>query len=125
MLVRSCIERCMEAGGILFGVNVGVGGSNLFCATNFKFAHELGCWTGQGTSGCILFQTGTGISDVKIAHGQLTDTIIWAKCGVFDTFHGKFFGGRSEEHTSELQSRFDLVCRLLLEKKKKDEIETS
>src|SRR6266513_404245 len=28
-------------------------------------------------------------------------------------------GPRSEEHTSELQSRFDLVCRLLLEKKKK------
>src|SRR5437868_10176818 len=28
-------------------------------------------------------------------------------------------GLRSEEHTSELQSRFDLVCRLLLEKKKK------
>src|SRR6266513_1371602 len=27
---------------------------------------------------------------------------------------------RSEEHTSELQSRFDLVCRLLLEKKKED-----
>src|SRR5699024_12441908 len=27
---------------------------------------------------------------------------------------------RSEEHTSELQSRFDLVCRLLLEKKNKD-----
>src|SRR5437868_12096477 len=33
------------------------------------------------------------------------------------------FRMRSEEHTSELQSRFDLVCRLLLEKKKKkDEI---
>src|SRR5207249_9626417 len=29
------------------------------------------------------------------------------------------YGKRSEEHTSELQSRFDLVCRLLLEKKKK------
>src|SRR5207249_7650879 len=28
---------------------------------------------------------------------------------------------RSEEHTSELQSRFDLVCRLLLEKKKSNE----
>src|SRR5207249_9490285 len=27
--------------------------------------------------------------------------------------------GRSEEHTSELQSRFELVCRLLFEKKKK------
>src|SRR5207249_11072885 len=31
----------------------------------------------------------------------------------------KMDGIRSEEHTSELQSRFDLVCRLLLEKKKK------
>src|SRR5438874_3485561 len=32
--------------------------------------------------------------------------------------HGE---ARSEEHTSELQSRRDLVCRLLLEKKKKKE----
>src|SRR2546421_3594523 len=31
---------------------------------------------------------------------------------------------RSEEHTSELQSRSDLVCRLLLEKKKKDNAHT-
>src|SRR5436190_15762773 len=30
-------------------------------------------------------------------------------------------GDRSEEHTSELQSHSDLVCRLLLEKKKKQE----
>src|SRR5438067_8015899 len=30
---------------------------------------------------------------------------------------------RSEEHTSELQSRFDLVCRLLLEKKKEHQID--
>src|SRR2546422_8411393 len=29
---------------------------------------------------------------------------------------------RSEEHTSELQSRLHLVCRLLLEKKKKEDI---
>src|SRR5207249_6972189 len=31
---------------------------------------------------------------------------------------GRLQRARSEEHTSELQSRFDLVCRLLLEKKK-------
>ena len=30
---------------------------------------------------------------------------------------------RSEEHTSELQSRLHLVCRLLLEKKNKDKTE--
>src|SRR5699024_12348675 len=31
---------------------------------------------------------------------------------------------RSEEHTSELQSRFDLVCRLLLEKRKQTSTDT-
>src|SRR5699024_12209677 len=37
----------------------------------------------------------------------------WARrCGMY------WSDLRSEEHTSELQSRFDLVCRLLLEKKK-------
>src|SRR5258706_11841741 len=36
---------------------------------------------------------------------------------------GKFVdAGRSEEHTSELQSLTNLVCRLLLEKKKKEDI---
>src|SRR5687768_18314500 len=34
-------------------------------------------------------------------------------------------GARSEEHTSELQSRLHLVCRLLLEKKKKTSSHTS
>src|SRR5699024_11906358 len=39
----------------------------------------------------------------------------------FMTKDGRFkINLRSEEHTSELQSRFDLVCRLLLEKKNKE-----
>src|SRR5689334_24752617 len=33
--------------------------------------------------------------------------------------HRRLRQGESEEHTSELQSQFHLVCRLLLEKKKK------
>src|SRR5699024_12062734 len=39
---------------------------------------------------------------------RLTQALLAASCS-----------SRSEEHTSELQSRFDLVCRLLLEKKKR------
>src|SRR5439155_2416570 len=35
-----------------------------------------------------------------------------------DVLRGRHVEGRSEEHTSELQSRGHLVCRLLLEKKK-------
>src|SRR5438067_5105511 len=41
------------------------------------------------------------LAALAVAHGGLPEVL-----------------GRSEEHTSELQSRFDLVCRLLLEKKK-------
>src|SRR2546426_8085307 len=37
----------------------------------------------------------------------------------YDVARGQFSGARSEEHTSELQSPCNLVCRLLLEKKKK------
>src|SRR5699024_12730125 len=46
----------------------------------------------------------------------------WSKTGVISVGTlalsvGNMTCQRSEEHTSELQSRFDLVCRLLLEKK--------
>src|SRR5699024_11293377 len=37
----------------------------------------------------------------------------------YHCMRNRFWWTRSEEHTSELQSRFDLVCRLLLEKKNK------
>src|SRR5690606_41708848 len=37
----------------------------------------------------------------------------------YPTYIGQNMQSRSEEHTSELQSRENLVCRLLLEKKKK------
>src|SRR2546430_11550829 len=47
--------------------------------------------------------------DVKV---EVTDNAI--------TIEGERRGERSEEHTSELQSQSNLVCRLLLEKKKKN-----
>src|SRR6266702_8003550 len=43
----------------------------------------------------------------------------WSRCPARWTPAGASTTGRSEEHTSELQSRGHLVCRLLLEKKKK------
>src|SRR5262245_62263127 len=46
---------------------------------------------------------------------------IWNASGILGRFHADVVigvGGRSEEHTSELQSLRHLVCRLLLEKKK-------
>src|SRR5436309_9030718 len=49
------------------------------------------------------------------AYGRTTSSascLLWESCG-------SLLLSRSEEHTSELQSRENLVCRLLLEKKKK------
>src|SRR5438874_10060139 len=43
----------------------------------------------------------------------------------FQRLHSVNDAWRSEEHTSELQSRRDLVCRLLLEKKKNYNINTA
>src|SRR5437868_13371915 len=53
-----------------------------------------------------LFRSVSG----KCGHGPQTKQLIDARARTELLF-------RSEEHTSELQSRFDLVCRLLLEKK--------
>src|SRR5699024_11510784 len=52
---------------------------------------------------------------------RLLEDMGWAVIGNLHILFAVAIGGswakRSEEHTSELQSRFDLVCRLLLEKK--------
>src|SRR5207247_6238366 len=64
------------------------------------------------------------ICNVDVEHLQPVVQIL-AKIAALDRFpqiavgRGHHPRSRSEEHTSELQSRVDLVCRLLLEKKKK------
>src|SRR5207249_11321487 len=51
------------------------------------------------------------------SRGQLCKIVVLAEGWAIYTPPMPTFRDRSEEHTSELQSRFDLVCRLLLEKK--------
>src|SRR5690606_40728068 len=64
---------------------------------NFGFGRRLGVDFPGEIAGTVLSPSRSG------------QTLQWANTG---------FGQRSEEHTSELQSREKLVCRLLLEKKK-------
>src|SRR5690606_41921021 len=64
---------------------------------------------------CAVGWTGEDGSAGQGAHGgHAADHAGRAVSGL-----GASAGGRSEEHTSELQSRENLVCRLLLEKKNK------
>src|SRR5699024_11843550 len=51
----------------------------------------------------LLGVTRLGIADLRIARPPQWSAVL----------HHCLFGARSEEHTSELQSRFDIVCRLL------------
>src|SRR5438067_7457846 len=60
------------------------------------------------------------ISPCSAAAATASATMLGMSCHLRsrNTRSPRATNSRSEEHTSELQSRFDLVCRLLLEKKK-------
>src|SRR5947207_8360721 len=63
-------------------------------------------------------QTDLGATILYVTHDQTEAMTMASRIGVIEA--GRLMQiGRSEEHTSELQSHSDLVCRLLLEKKKK------
>src|SRR5437867_7155503 len=70
-----------------------------------------------------LFRSGRGVrgrrrpTGVQAAQGRRRDR---AAVHQAEGRGELLLGERSEEHTSELQSPYDLVCRLLLEKKKKN-----
>src|SRR2546428_4743306 len=58
--------------------------------------------------------------EIVASPGSERDVLGWAeRLQPFAALLEMLEAERSEEHTSELQSRSDLVCRLLLEKKKK------
>src|SRR5207249_7720019 len=59
-------------------------------------------------------------TDLRRTSGLPENDNVWTAAIISgpEDFLGPPRRARSEEHTSELQSRFDLVCRLLLEKKK-------
>src|SRR5699024_12803888 len=61
----------------------------------------------------------TGAAPVTDPTGTSVSYNYTPRSGVYSDANGKACDVRSEEHTSELQSRFDLVCRLLLDKKKR------
>src|SRR5689334_16135967 len=80
----------------------------------------------EGTHWDLASRFGANITEVSGVHG--VRFAVWAPnaqrvsvVGEFNSWDGRRnpMRLRSEEHTSELQSQFHLVCRLLLEKKKK------
>src|SRR2546422_4587471 len=69
-----------------------------------------------------LFRSPSEARERRVPHGEVGALLRGVPGEVARA--GPRAGARSEEHTSELQSRLHLVCRLLLEKKKKKTINT-
>src|SRR2546427_1967141 len=69
----------------------------------------------------LLFPHSNGMYTIRMkeARGPLASRLRQRKFALLRRFA---IPGRSEEHTSELQSQSNLVCRLLLEKKKKNQL---
>src|SRR2546422_3334710 len=81
-----------------------------------------GRWVETGTTSPIRNPyNGAVLAEVCLAGEAEADEAIRAAVSAFAV--SRKLPARSEEHTSELQSRLHLVCRLLLEKKKKTETE--
>src|SRR5690349_24706306 len=77
----------------------------------------LPIWPERAYSRCVTFEL-----ERTLVHLACGETPNGPMCDGDAVLRARNCGDRSEEHTSELQSRRDLVCRLLLEKKKKKEI---
>src|SRR5438067_10795671 len=88
--------------------------STLFPYTTLFRSPVASVVVSPATASLLVGQTTQLTATPKDANGNTLSgrAITWSSSNTVATV------SRSEEHTSELQSRFDLVCRLLLEKKK-------
>src|SRR5690625_6806031 len=91
------------------------GGRTLINSSAHSIASPFGWHDTDGQAGPEY--TDTRGNNVTAFNDKESDGLMWLYYGGNYQFSG-FAEGRSEEHTSELQSRGHLVCRLLLEKKK-------
>src|SRR3712207_7990167 len=82
--------------------------TTLFRSVQLLVAQKARVWAADTSPACAEAARAAGATVVEPAKLLDHEADFYAPCAL---------GGRSEEHTSELQSRQYLVCRLLLEKK--------
>src|SRR5256712_199459 len=122
-LIAQGMSGIMSATGSDDGAPVKVGvpitdlGAGLFAVVGILAALRARRLTGRGQFiDTSLFEAGVALSQWEATQYWYTGEV---PRGLGTAHQERLRPTRSEEHTSELQSRSDLVCRLLLEKKKK------
>src|SRR5437868_3056468 len=138
LIDKSCVARWTRTLATMFAAGVplvealdsvgGASGNSVYAEATTRIQQEVSTGTSLTTAmtnanlfpSMVLQMTAIGEESGSIDHmlGKAADFL---ESEVDDMVAGlsSLMEPRSEEHTSELQSRFDLVCRLLLEKKKK------
>src|SRR5207249_6674152 len=89
--------------------------SSFYCCCVHRHLHSFPT---RRSSDLAVSRAAQSPSTTSVERQNLTRRVSMRR---FTRLTNAFLKKRSEEHTSELQSRFDLVCRLLLEKKEINE----
>src|SRR5438874_10167651 len=93
-------------------------GEERTASTNHLVSSSLGlAWISDTT--LMFIDVRRSLRDAKLSFPWASMTSLGPNFAIVSSAPRITSSSRSEEHTSELQSRRDLVCRLLLEKKKK------
>src|SRR5687768_10829791 len=105
------IEKSLPKGSVPFAIRFGTTFSHLYEGNVDQALESLRTYLAEYKAGGLDQQfpevfIWNAMARINLEHGRLDEAM-------------KNYEKRSEEHTSELQSRLHLVCRLLLEKKKK------
>src|SRR5882762_10172516 len=114
--------RIAQAAAELGIATIGVFSEDDATSLHVRRVDEAIALTGRGAAayldigGIIVAARAAGCDAIHPGYGFLSENAAFAKACVEAGI--AFVGPRSEEHTSELQSHLNLVCRLLLEKKK-------
>src|SRR3989440_13071898 len=103
-------------------INQGIGGASVVAVTDIDGGRAKEVAAGLGARALPTGRDVIGAPDVDVvvvtSWGPTHEEFVLAAIAAGKPVFCEKPLARSEEHTSELQSRSDLVCRLLLEKKK-------
>src|SRR5690625_2178965 len=120
-------DKVAESGATLVGGHTIVDPEPKYGLSVTGTVHPNAVWTNAGAQvGDVLYLTkplGIGVITTALKAGAVSPALLAEATNIMATLNAAAADAaskvRSEEHTSELQSRGHLVCRLLLEKKKK------
>src|SRR5260221_14682798 len=125
MSARDCWVSVMRI-GIWRGSSTSILSANTVCAEPFSAQPPIHPSDGLPSSAPSKPLLALIVASPTLVTGRISRTRSWLRLEIGSTPRRSrstkstcCTGARSEEHTSELQSHSDLVCRLLLEKKKK------